>query len=97
MPCQTDGDRDRHGMGRHGRVAGLNASILKRVILVRRVIDSYHPLECDGVAFVLHRQTHLVDGEVVRTIAQSAGRYRNLREAQAAAKRLNARAGNAYR
>lgn len=71
--------------------------MLQRVIPVRQVFDSYNPIECDGVAFILHRQTHLVDGEIVRTIAQSAGRYRNLREAQMAAKRLNARAGNAYR
>lgn len=71
--------------------------MLKRPIFVHQVLDSYDPLECEGVAFILHRQTHLVDGEVVHTVAQSAGRYRNLREAQAAAKRLNARAGNAYR
>jgi hypothetical protein len=71
--------------------------MLKRAISVRQVLDSYHPIECGGVAFILHRQTHLMDGEIVRTIAQSAGRYRSLREAQTAAKRLNARAGNAFR
>lgn len=83
--------------GRHVRVAGLSASILKRAIAVRQVIDSYCALEWGGVPFILHRQTHLIDGEVIHMAAQSAGRFRNLREAQAAAKRLNARAGNAYR